>query len=247
MIDRYASLNVVRDADALAHAVAEHVVACGRRALDARGRFDLALAGGSTPAATYELLASAYAGALDWQHVRFWFGDERCVPPTADASNFKLAKRTLFEPLGIAESRIHRMRGEVEPDVAAERYAHELVEELGREPRLDLVMLGMGADGHTASLFPGEDPLVDTAALVRAIYVGALAGYRLTLTPSIIERADSVAVAASGAPKAAALHAVFDGLTDEATMPISVLGTGRASVVWFVDRAAASELERSTR
>lgn len=244
MIDRYPALRVVADPAALARAVAEHVVACGMRAVATRGRFDLVLAGGSTPAATYALLADVYAGALDWSRVRFWFGDERCVPPTDDASNFKLAKRTLFEPLGISESRIHRMRGEIEPAVAAERYAHELTDELGTAPKLDAIMLGMGSDGHTASLFPGEDPFVDTGALVRAVYVEKLAGYRLTLTPTVIDGADSVAVAASGTSKAAALHALFDGRPEKTKMPISVIGTGSASVMWFVDEAAARLLER---
>jgi len=244
VIDRYSALRVVADPAALARAVADYVVACGTRAIATRGRFDLALAGGSTPAATYALLGEAYASALDWSRVRFWFGDERCVAPTDDASNFKLAKRTLFEPLAISEAHIHRMRGEIEPAVAAERYAHELTEELGTAPRLDVIMLGMGPDGHTASLFPGEDPFVDTAALVRAVYVEKLAGHRLTLTPTVIDGADSVAVAASGRPKAAALHAVFDGRPERTTMPISVIGTGSASVMWFVDETAARLLER---
>jgi 6-phosphogluconolactonase len=239
-------LVVVDDDVALARAVAERVIAAGNEAIAARGRFELALAGGSTPKAAYALLASAeFRGRLDWRRVRFFFGDERCVPPTDDQSNYKMAKETLFDGLSIDRDHVFRMRGEDEPAHAAGVYAAELLRELPATnvaPTLDLVMLGMGPDGHTASLFPGSDPFAGDELLVRAVYVEKLDAHRITLTPRTIGAAREILVATAGDAKAAALAAVLEGPYEPDRFPSQILARTQARLTWLVDRAAAAGL-----
>jgi 6-phosphogluconolactonase len=246
MLER-AHLVVVPDEHALAERVARHTLEAGKAALAARGRFELALAGGSTPKAAYALLAQPpLRDELDWSKVRFFFGDERCVPPADEQSNYRMARLALLEPLGIASNAIFRMRGEDEPQAAARAYAEVLRRELESDdedvPRLDLVMLGMGPDGHTASLFPGTDPLEDDALLVRAPYVAKFETHRLTLTPRVINAAREVAVATAGPTKTDALAAVLDGPFDPTTYPIQILGPRAGTLTWLVDEAAAAKL-----
>ncbi len=246
MLER-SNLIVVPDADALAERVARHTLDAGTDALARHGRFDVALAGGSTPKAAYELLASPrLRGELDWNRVRFFFGDERCVPPDDDQSNYKMARTTLLDPLGIAPSAIFRMHGEDEPRAAAAAYADVLRAELELDetgaPIFDLVMLGMGPDGHTASLFPGTDPLEENERLVRAPYVAKFTTYRLTLTPKAIDAAHEIAIATAGDTKTDALAAVLDGPFDPTLYPIQILRPRHGTLTWLVDDEAAAKL-----
>jgi len=240
-----ATLVVVADETALARAVADRFIANAKSALAAHDRFDVALAGGSTPKAAYALLAAEYRDAIRWEGVRFFFGDERCVPPADDQSNFKMASETLLRPVGVAAERVFRMRGEDEPLQAARAYAEVLRRELPAEegrPVFDFIMLGMGPDGHTASLFPGEDPLTDDAALVRAPFVAKFDTYRITLTPRVLNAARLVEVATAGAPKADALAAVLEGPRDPRTYPSQILEPSPGRLTWLVDEAAAAKL-----
>lgn len=242
-----ARIVVVADAEAAARAVAEAFVADAERAIGERGRFDVALAGGSTPKAAYALLASEVdRGRVDWERVRFFFGDERCVPPTDDASNYRMAYVTMLGVLGIHEAQIFRMRGEDEPPAAAAAYAKRVTGELGPDPVFDLVMLGMGPDGHTASWFPGTLPIGKPDDLVAAPYVPALTTHRLTLTPRLVNAARHVLIAATGDEKASALaRALGDGSPPEET-PIRLVRPDRGSVTWIVDRAAAAQTTYAT-
>jgi 6-phosphogluconolactonase len=236
-------LVVVADDDALARAVAAYFIATALDALAARGRFDVALSGGSTPKAVYALLAAPLAvAALAWPRVRFFFGDERCVPPDDPESNYKTARDGLLEPLGIDAAHVFRMRGEDEPTAAARDYAAVLRAELGPSPVFDLVMLGMGPDGHTASLFPGTDPLTDDEALVRAPWVEKFSTHRITLTPRVINAARTVAIAAGGAAKASVLREVREGAYDPMVHPIQIVNPRDGELLWFVDEAAAGAL-----
>jgi 6-phosphogluconolactonase len=246
-VSEAAKLVVVEDEAALARAVGDYFVSLAARATAARGRFDVALAGGSTPKAAYALLAAEpLRAAVDWPNVRFFFGDERCVPPGDAESNYKSARDGLFEPLGIDAAQIFRMHGEDEPQAAAAAYATLLRDVVGSDPpAFDLVLLGMGPDGHTASLFPGTDPLEDDAALVRAPYVAKFATHRITLTPRVINAARAIAIATGGSAKAEALHGVLEGPRDPTHYPIQIVEPRDGTLTWFVDRAAAVLLTKA--
>jgi len=234
-------LEIVADAEALAETLAGFLAGAIAQTLATRGGCALALAGGSTPKAAYARLAQSQGG-IDWTKVRFFFGDERCVGPGDPQSNYKMAHDALLGPLGVSPAHIFRMRGEDEPANAARAYAEILRRELGLEPRLDLTMLGMGPDGHTASLFPGKDPFEDDALLVRAPYVVKLSAYRLTVTPKVINGSRQVVIATAGAEKAAALAAVLEGPRDPVLYPIQAVAPRSGGLLWLVDRAAASLL-----
>jgi len=218
-----AALSVFADESALAPALAECFIESAARAIAQRGRFDVALAGGSTPKAAYALLASApRRERVVWNAVRFFFGDERCVAPTDDQSNFKMASQAMLEPLGIPSERVFRIAGEIDPHRAAASYEQVLVQELGPHARLDLIMLGMGPEGHTASIFPGSQALTSERDLVVAVYVEKLAAYRVTLTPRTVNAAGEIVIAAAGAAKATALARAVDGPFDAKRTPIQL-------------------------
>jgi 6-phosphogluconolactonase len=240
------NLVVVADETALAQTVAERFVARANAAIAARGAFFVSLAGGSTPKAAYALLASGYRDAIDWDRVRFFFGDERCVPPDDDESNYKTANSRLFEPLGISASHVFRIRGEDDPATAAVAYAEMLRNDVPKNaagtPAFDLVMLGMGPDGHTASLFPGSDPYADDDLLVRAPFVEKFGTHRITLTPKVLNAANEIDVATAGPTKTAALAAVLEGPYDPRSLPAQVLDPAPGRLFWLVDRTAAAGL-----
>jgi 6-phosphogluconolactonase len=245
MREAVTNLVIVQDDAALARTVAERFVAYAAAAIEARGRFDVALAGGSTPKAAYALVASSHRDAIDWGRVRFFFGDERCVPPAHDESNYKMVKTSLLDPLEIPESCVFRMHGEDDPQAAASAYAAVLRRELpgtNGAPTFDLVMLGMGPDGHTASLFPGSDPFEDDDKLVRAPFVAKFGTYRITLTPKVLNAALLIEVATAGPAKADALSAVLEGPYDPVALPAQLLGPVSGRLVWLADRAAAAKL-----
>jgi 6-phosphogluconolactonase len=233
-------LVVVADEAALAREVADRFITHASDAIAARGRFDVALAGGSTPKVAYALLASPdYRSRVDWAHVHFYFSDERCVPPNDAESNYRMARESMLAPLGIADSHVFRMHGEDEPERAAADYAAVLRGLGGDVPTLDLVMLGMGPDGHTASLFPGTDPFTDDLLLVRAPFVAKFGTHRLTFTPRTINAAREVQVTTAGTAKTAALAAARTGAYDPTTTPIQSVAPTNGRLTWLVDRLAA--------
>jgi 6-phosphogluconolactonase len=237
------TLRVLPDPAALAAAAADHTVAVLQRTLSERPRAHLALAGGSTPRAMNALLSAEPArSALDWTRVTFWFGDERCVPPDDPESNYRMNRETLIEPLAIDLAHVHRMHGEGDPSAAAADYGTVMSGELGAEPVLDLVLLGMGPDGHTASLFPGTIVGIAHTDICIAHYVPKLDRWRMTLTPSTINRARSVAITAGGAEKAGALAAVLQGPRDIDAFPSQAIDPPHGELRWFVDAEAAAHL-----
>jgi len=230
----------------VARALADLFVDRARDAIAQRGHFAVALAGGSTPKATYTLLAQApYADAIDWAKVLFFFGDERCVPPDDDQSNYKMADRTMLGPLCIPPEHIHRMAGEDVPEHAAAVYRIDLVATLSPNPHFDLVMLGMGPDGHTASLFPGTDPLSGDEHLVRAVYSQSQQQWRITLTPRVLSGAHTIVFAVEGAGKAQTLAAVREGPYDPEKYPSQIISPVHGELIWLVDAAAAAALTRA--
>ncbi|MDQ7849991.1 MAG: 6-phosphogluconolactonase [Armatimonadota bacterium] len=210
------------------------------RAVAACGRFALALSGGRTPQDLYSLLAEGGAGALPYDRMEVFWSDERAVPPDHAESNYGLAWQVWLSRAPLAAARIHRIRGEVDPQQAAAHYEAELRRVLGDPPRLDLVLLGVGRDGHTASLFPG-DPALGDHRLVVATTAPHPPLRRVTFTPQVIRLASRVLVLASGSDKA---RAVRRALEDEpsAAVPASLLRW--AQVCWFLDEAAAAWLSQ---
>jgi len=237
------TVEIFPDEARLAEAAADRFVTLVGTAIAARGRADVALAGGSTPRAMNALLAAPpRRAAVDWERVRFFFGDERTVPPDDPESNYAMNRETLFDPLGIPASRVFRMRGEADPPVAAAEYARLLAKELGPRPRFDVLFLGMGPDGHTASLFPGTLQTVDDTQLVVANRVEKFSTWRITLTPHVINDARHVAITCGGAGKADALHAVLDGPRDLDTYPVQLVAPVDGELHWLIDAAAAAKL-----
>jgi len=240
---RTSNPTVLEDPAALARAAADHVVAVLGTALAQHDVAHVALAGGSTPRAVNALLTAApHRGAVDWSRVVFWFGDERCVPPDDEESNYRMNRLTLLDPLGIPASQVHRMRGEDDPSAAAADYDAVLVRELGEQPRLDLIQLGMGPDGHTASLFPGTTRSIDPLRHCIAHYVQKFDRWRITLTPRTIDAAREVMITAGGAEKSDALRAVLVGPHEPDIYPAQLIRPTHGNLRWLVDAAAASKL-----
>lgn len=228
---------VLEDAASLAMVAAERFVSLAQESMGLRGRFAVALAGGDTPRAAYRLLATPqFADQVHWSQVQIFWGDERSVPPSHPESNARMACEVLLAQVPIPEGNIHRIRGEWPPEAAAQAYEREIRAVLGELPRLDLVLLGMGADGHTASLFPGSAAIGERERLVMAVYVEALRAWRVTLTLPLINAARHVLVLVSGAAKSEALARVRAG----EPLPAAQVRPTDGTVTWLVDRAAAS-------
>ena len=236
-------LEIVADETALAQAAAEHFMAAASAAIRERGKFNVALAGGSTPKAMYALLREEpMRGKLDWEKINFYFGDERCVMPDHPDSNYGLAHQNLFEPLELTEEWVYRIRGELDPVDAAGEYEDLIKKMLGPNPVFDLILLGMGPDGHTASLFPGTLDKIDPDWLVSSTFVEKLNSHRITLTPRAINGARAILVVAGGANKADALAHVLTGPREPNVYPSQILHPEHGTLTWLVDRAAAKGL-----
>jgi 6-phosphogluconolactonase len=237
------TVTILSDAAALAAATATHVAGVLNAALRRSHRAHVALAGGSTPRAVNALLtAEPLRSSVDWSRIVFWFGDERCVPPDDPDSNYRMNRETLLDPLGIKPENVHRMRAEGDPSASAADYATVLMRDLGDVPRLDLILLGMGPDGHTASLFPGTTKAITRGELCVAHFIPKLDRWRITLTPLAINAARNVAITAGGAEKAAALNAVLNGPRETDVFPAQLVNPHDGVLSWFVDAAAAAKL-----
>lgn len=236
-------LMVFRSQALLAEALADAFVAASRDAIAARECFTVALAGGNTPRDAYALLAKEpRRSQVLWSAVDVYFGDERCVPPNDAQSNYRMAADALLNHVPIPQSQVHRMQGEIAPEKAALDYAVLLRSTFGETPHLDLVMLGIGADGHTASLFPGEDPMTDDDALARAVYAANARMWRITITPRVINGAREVIFGVAGAEKAQALLAVREGPRAPVRYPAQVVQPHGGRTMWLVDAAASEAL-----
>jgi 6-phosphogluconolactonase len=238
-----AGIRTYPEAASLARAAAEHFVTLATAAIAARGQFVVALSGGSTPRTTYALLASdEFAARMDWPRVRVFWGDERCVPPDHPHSNYRMAREALLDKVPIPTENVHRMRGELPPDQAATAYQEELEAVLGAGGRFDLILLGMGADGHTASLFPGTTALHEQTRWVVAHHVDKQSAWRVTLTPVAINAAVHVIFIVSGAGKAERLRQVLAGPYQPDILPAQIVRPTHGRLLWLVDAAAAVHL-----
>jgi 6-phosphogluconolactonase len=237
-------LTVVEDGSALSCAAADLVVTSARRAVAARGVFHLALSGGSTPRATYEMLASQeYQSRIPWQATQVWFSDERFVPLDSDQSNYHMAWESLLRWVPIPERFVHAVSTVgVTPDESATLYAQGIRRafEVGEPlvPRFDLILLGLGPDGHTASLFPGTEALSAQDEIVVPNHVPALDAWRITFTYPLLNAARYVAFLVEGDGKAEVLRAVLAG----EKLPAAGVRPGEGTLLWLADRAAASRV-----
>jgi 6-phosphogluconolactonase len=238
------NLFIYETPEELAEAAARDFAARAEEAIGERGRFAVALAGGSTPKATYQVLARDYAGRLDWGNVHVFFGDERTVPPDHEDSNYRMAREALLDHVPVGG--IHRMRGELPPEDAAAAYEEELREFFGQDdvPRFDLVLGGLGEDGHTLSLFPETAALDVTDRWVVANPVLKLETTRLTLTLPVLNASRAVTFLVAGEGKADALKEILEGDADPREYPAKLVRPESGDLTWMVDRAAASLLDR---
>jgi 6-phosphogluconolactonase len=241
-------IEVYRDGEALARALGDFLVAAGGLAMADHGGFYVALSGGNTPRRTYELLGQEpLRTQISWSDTFIYFSDERCVPPSDEQSNFHMVQRELLENIQIPSGNVHRIRGEVDPGIAANEYASILRADLGGTPHFDLMMLGLGPDGHTASLFPGTAPDTDDEALVRAVYAQSQMMWRVTMTPKLINMARNVVFAVEGPDKAQILADVLEGPRDPAKYPAQIVQPMSGRLIWFVDELAAGLLKEKAR
>ncbi len=236
-------VRVLPDLTALSAEAAAEVVRAAAEA--ARGVLALALAGGSTPRALYRLLADPareFSSRMPWARVHLFFGDERDVPPDHPDSNYRMVRETLLARGPAAVAQVHRIHAELGADRAAAEYERELRSFFGSDPAFDLVLLGMGADGHTASLFPGTAALEERERWVVATWVERLRAHRITLTLPVLERARAVLFLVAGADKAPALARVLSPRAGEEPLPAARVRPAQGQLLWLVDRAAAAAL-----
>ena len=243
-------IKVLQNPAELVQAAAERFVASAVEAIRTHGRFRVALSGGTTPKSLYTLLSTdRYAARVDWSRVHVFWGDERCVPPADPMSNYRMVRETLIDQVPLPAENVHRMRGEDDPVAAAAAYERVLRHELGisagpptPDARFDLMLLGMGDDGHTASLFPGLTAVSEHERWVTAEYVAEVSMWRVSCTPALFNTAAAVVFLVSGREKAAMLRRVLEGPYQPEVLPAQVVAPHDGSVCWLLDAAAAANL-----
>jgi 6-phosphogluconolactonase len=251
------TVEIVADAEAVSRRAADRFADLAAEAIVDRGRFMAALSGGSTPRRVYELLSGrvdeasrAVSRRIDWPKVHLFFGDERYVPHDHAESNFRMAREALLDHVPLPAAQVHGIpTNEADPNIAAERYADTLREQFGLAagawPSFDLVYLGLGPDGHTASLFPGTPAVYESQRLAMAVWVEKFATHRITLTPPVLCAARQVMFLVEGTGKAQTLHDVLEGPRQPDVLPAQVVRPDPGTLTWLVDQAASSRL--STR
>jgi 6-phosphogluconolactonase len=246
-----ADIRVFADLDALSHAAAAEFVKASQNAASERGRFLVALSGGDTPAKLYALLTRApYREQIDWDAVQVFWGDERCVPPDDAQNNYKQAFDALLGKVPVPPHNIHRIRSELDPQKAAQDYEGVLKRYSTSPlewPRFDLALLGLGEDGHTASLFPGSDVDASRPVLAASGNYQDRPAWRVTLTPLVFNSARSIIFLVSGSEKAGILADVLCGDYRPESLPAQRICQTEADSVWMLDRAAAAGLPGDAR
>jgi 6-phosphogluconolactonase len=237
---------VLDDAGALHVRAAEEIAHIAGEAICTHGEFTLCLTGGSTPAGVYELLATRFHLSVDWKEVQFFWGDERCVPPDDQASNYGMANRTMLSKLTLNPGQVHRIHGEEQPEQAARDYEDELRRSFSLSadefPRFNLILLGLGENSHIASLFPNHPAIHDSKRLAIAVEVDAPQRHRVSLTAPVLNSAAHVIFIVSGEGKADAVRNVIEGPRDPERFPGQIIAPSDGEVLWLIDKAAASKL-----
>jgi 6-phosphogluconolactonase len=240
------SVAIYSDIDTLSQEAARYVVRVASESITTHGRFTLALAGGSTPKKLYGLLASEpYRDQIDWALTEIFWSDERCVPSDSEDSNYHLAQEVLLSKVPISATQIHRMPADADNrDQASLAYIQEIQRVFGTNsiPSFDLIQLGMGPEGHTASLFPHQASLHEQTRLIMPVTVPKPPPLRLTFTPPLLNAATHVLFLVTGQDKADALQAVLEGEYNPDEYPAQIIRPTQGEVTWMLDPAAASKL-----
>jgi 6-phosphogluconolactonase len=242
-----AEVVVYRDLEELSSKAAAEFVRLANERSATVGRFAVALSGGSTPRALYSLLAGdEFQSQVPWNRVHFFWGDERCVPPEHPDSNYRMAFETLLSKAPVPEKNIHRIEGEEKPEIAAAKYEKAIRDFFqladSELPRFDLILLGLGDDGHTASLFPGSEALQETRRLAVATYVEKLKSHRVTLTLPVLNHAANIFFLVAGENKTGILKDVLQRESSK-NFPAQQIDPPNGRLVWFVDQAADASLQ----
>jgi 6-phosphogluconolactonase len=234
------------DIDTLSREAAQYIVRLASESIVMHGRFTIALSGGSTPRKLYSLLGSEpYRSQIDWALVEIFWSDERCVPPDSEDSNYRMARETLLSNIPIAAKQVHRMPADQpDRDVASQAYTLEMQRTFGTDgiPRFDLIQLGMGPEGHTASLFPHQPSLHEQQRLVMPVITPKPPPPRLTFTPPLLNAARHILFLVTGADKSDAVHAVLEGEYNPDEYPAQIVRPKDGEVTWMLDTAAAEKL-----
>ena len=239
---------VFPDLEELIDAAAEHFLSVGQAAILHKGCFSVAFSGGTTPRHLYQRMTfPRMQDSLDWNFVHIFWGDERCVPPDHVESNNRMAREALLDYLPIPAENVHRIMTELPPQEAASQYEDELKDFFGlglegKPPKFDLLLLGMGSDGHTASLFPHTAVLKEDQGWVVAHYVEPIAAWRVTLTPVVLNAAHDVLFLVTGEEKARVLREVIKGPYQPEVFPAQLLQPASGNLHWFIDEPAARDL-----
>jgi len=210
-----------------------------------RQRFDIALSGGSTPKLLFDILAKSYSSTMPWDRIHFWWGDERCVEPTSDESNYGMTKKHLLSKIEMSKGQVHRIKGELPPDEAADDYIREIQSQLNERagwPVFDLIILGMGDDGHTASIFPHELNLLHSTRICAVASHPETGQKRVSLTGNVINNANRVYFLISGKSKAKRISEIMSSKTIADKLPTSYIEPKQGKIIFFLDEDAASEI-----
>jgi 6-phosphogluconolactonase len=237
-------LHIYKTTDETIKGLADYFVQTVNTAIKEKGKCTVVLSGGNSPKKLYELLTtSEYSRQIDWDKIYFFFGDERYVPFTDPGNNGNMAKKALFEPLMIPDANIFYINTAAPPEESAKKYSQRILSYFKNDPvRFDLVLLGLGDNSHTASLFPHTPVLKEKKALVSAVYIKELSSYRITMTAGLINEAHAIAFLVYGEAKAMAVHNVLEGEKDFETYPAQLIIPEEGVMLWFLDESAAKGL-----
>lgn len=240
------NVNIFDSVDQLNDQLIKFVLEIGKKAIAERGRFNFVLTGGSSPKKLYQELSTTYRDELDWSKVYFFFGDERYVPASHSDYNGKMAKETFFDNLSIDENQIFFINTVLSPELAAADYNKRIQNhfEQTKDIAFDLILLGMGDDAHTASIFPGTDLVKNELAEIAMVWVPKLDAYRISFTAKLINQAHHIAFITFGLNKAEALAKVLKSeQSDYSSYPAQLINPTNGTLDWFIDRAAASKID----
>lgn len=238
-------IHIYKSSDEVIKGLADYFVETVNTAIKKNGECTVVLSGGNSPGKLYELLATwNYSQQIDWDKIYFFFGDERYVPFNDPENNGNMVKKTLFEPLMIPDANIFYINTAVPPDESAKKYSKRILSHFKNKPiQFDLILLGLGDNAHTASLFPHTPVLKEKKALVSAVYLEESSSYRITMTAALINEAHVIAFLVYGATKANAVYEVLEGKKDPESYPAQLIVSEEGMVHWFLDEEAAQKLK----